>query len=100
MLTAVCVLAGALDGALDGASRGLPKKQWQNRWRKQQDNQQQNRWHCLRRMVYPIDLRQKAYLDLRQEVHALPCNLITDNRLNSETEIHDTTMSMLNGCPL
>ena len=23
-----------------------------------------------------------------------------DNRLNSETEIYDTTMSMLNGCPL
>ena len=82
MLTAVCLLAGAVDGALRGASCGLPK----------------NQWHCLRRMVYPIDLRQKAYLDLRQEAHALPYNLI--NRLNSETEIHDTTMSMLNGCPL
>ena len=94
MLTAVCVLVGAadgaLDGALDGASRGLPKNQRQNRWHKQQDNQQQNQWHCLRRMVYPIDLRQEA--------HALPYNLI--NRLNSETETYDTTMSMLNGCPL
>ena len=100
MLTAVCVLAGALDGALDGASRGLPKKQWQNRWRCQPQNQQQNQWHCLRRMVYPIDLRQKAYLDLRQEAHALPYNGFTCNRLNSETEIYDTTMSMLNGCPL
>lgn len=92
MLTAVCVLAGAVDGALDGASRGLPKKQWQNRRHCQPQNQQQNEWHCLWRMVYPIDLRQEA--------HALPYNGFTCNRLNSETEIYDTTMSMLNGCPL
>ena len=52
----------------------------------------ENQWHCLRRMVYPIDLRPEA--------HALPYNRFTCNRLNSETEIYDTTMSMLNGCPL
>ena len=68
--------------------RGLPK------------NQQRIRWHGLRRMVYPIDLPRKAYLDLRQEAHALRYNGCTDNRQNSETEIYDTTMSMLSGCPL
>lgn len=92
MLTEVCVLAGAAHGAVGGASLGLPKKQWQNRRHEQQDNQQQNQWHCLRLMVYPIDLPREA--------HALPYNGFTYNRLNSETEIYDTTMSMLNGCPL
>lgn len=56
--------------------------------------------HMCARMVYPIDLRQKEYLDLRQEAHALPYNGFTCNLPNSETEIYDTTMSMLNGCPL
>lgn len=83
MLTEVWVLAGAMDGALGEAPGGLLE----------------NEWHCLWRMVYPIDLRQ-TYLDLRQEAHALPYNGFTHNRLNSETEIYDTTMSMLNGCPL
>lgn len=85
MLTAVCVLAeasdrAAPDGASLGASRGFSKNPWQNQW------------HGLRRMVYPIDLPREA--------HGLPYNRCKDNRLNSETEIYDTTMSMLNGCPL
>ena len=48
--------------------------------------------HVCARMVYPIDLPREA--------HALPYNGCTDNRQNSETEIYDTTMSMLSGCPL
>ena len=48
--------------------------------------------HMCARMVYPIDLPREA--------HALPYNGCTDNRQDSETEIYDTTMSMLSGCPL